>query len=78
MEQITQKVQTIFRSVMNDQHIVLNNELSATDVDAWDSMSHINLILMIEDEFSIRFSDEEVSGLENVGELLRAIKTKQA
>ena len=68
MEHITQKVQTIFRSVMNDQHIVLNNELSAKDVDAWDSMSHINLILMIEDEFSSRFSDEEVSGLENVGE----------
>jgi acyl carrier protein len=65
----------IFSDVF-DEDIQVNPELSAKDVDGWDSLSHIRLILTIEKAFKIKFSTSEIGKLENVGQLVTLIKAR--
>jgi acyl carrier protein len=65
----------IFEEVF-DEEIKLTPELSAKDVDGWDSLTHIRLILTIEKRFSIKFSTSEIGKLENVGDLVALIKER--
>jgi acyl carrier protein len=66
----------IFRDTLDEPDLVLTPELSARDVDTWDSLSHIRLIVAIEQEFRIKFGTREIDGLNNVGELASLIETK--
>lgn len=68
----------IFQDVFDRDDIALNPELSARDVDGWDSLSNIRLFVSIEQAFGIRFTSDEVTTLRNVGELVDAIKCKRA
>lgn len=66
----------IFRDTLDEPDLVLTPQLSARDVDTWDSLSHIRLIVAIEQEFRIKFGTREIDGLNNVGELAALIETK--
>lgn len=66
----------IFHTVFNQNDIVLREDLTSQDVLGWDSFNHINLIIQIEQVFSISFSTEEVNNFENVGELMHMISEK--
>jgi acyl carrier protein len=79
MNDVHTRLTAIFRDVFDDESLVLRDDLTAEDVENWDSLTHINLIVAIEKEFRIRFTTAEVSGLKNVGELeaLAAAKVKQ-
>ncbi|MFZ1084440.1 MAG: acyl carrier protein, partial [Terracidiphilus sp.] len=66
----------VFQDVFDDDSIQLTSELSAKDVDGWDSLAHIRLILTIEKTFKIKFSTSEIGKLENVGDLVAIIKAK--
>jgi acyl carrier protein len=70
------KLTEIFREVFDDESIVLRDGLAASDVEGWDSLSHINLIFAIEKAFKIRFTTAEVTNLKNVGELGALIQRK--
>ena len=50
--------------------------MTADDVDAWDSLSHINLMIAIELAFDIEFKQSEIQSFSNVGELIKGIKNK--
>jgi acyl carrier protein len=76
MNNLTEKLTDIFREVFDDDSIVLRNELTADDVENWDSLTHINLIVAIEKEFKVRFTTGEVSGLKNVGDLVSLVSRK--
>lgn len=54
--EILVKVQDIFRDVLDNEEIVLNNDTSADDIEEWDSLSHIQLIVAIEKHFKIKFT----------------------
>jgi acyl carrier protein len=69
MNDVHTRLTAIFRDVFDDESLVLRDDLTAEDVENWDSLTHINLIVAIEKEFRIRFTTAEVSGLKNVGEL---------
>lgn len=71
-------MQEVFRNVFDDDSIILNPEMTANDVDGWDSLSHINLILAIENKFNIRFSQRELLTFSKVGDLQTAIERKTA
>jgi acyl carrier protein len=62
--------------VFDNESITLTPDLTADDVDEWDSLSHINLMLAIELEFGIEFSQSEIQNFSNVGELIECVKTK--
>ncbi|HBI84686.1 MAG TPA: acyl carrier protein [Ruminococcus sp.] len=63
----------VFREVFDDDSIELSDDLTAADVDGWDSVEHFNLISEIESRFGMRFKMKEVSGMKNVGELAEIV-----
>ncbi len=75
---IHNRLTRVFQEVFEDSAIVLKPELTADDVDGWDSLSHVNLIIAIEIEFAIEFSQAEIRKFENVGNLIAAIEEKLA
>lgn len=74
---ILSKLEPIFRDVFDDEEIVLTPEVNAESIDEWDSLNHIRLIVEIERCFDMRFSADEISQLENVGEMATLIHTKE-
>jgi len=74
--EIYQKLTGIFRKVFDDDSIVVRPDLTADDVDEWDSLSHIRLVLTVEKAFNIKFSASEIGRLKNVGEFADLIKSK--
>ena len=73
---IQERLTKVFRTVFDNESITLTPDLTADDIDEWDSLSHINLMLAIELEFGIEFSQSEIQNFSNVGELLECVKTK--
>jgi acyl carrier protein len=67
---------SIFHDVFDDDTIVVSPELTAADVDEWDSLRHIRLIAAIERKFELSFSAAEVGRLKNVGQLVSLIEAK--
>lgn len=73
---IKHDLQEIFRDIFDDETINLTNELSSEDIEDWDSLSHIRLVVAIEKCFSVKFSFGEMKNLENVGEMIELIEYK--
>lgn len=70
------KLNEIFCEVFDDDELSITPEMTANDVDGWDSLSHVNLIVAIEGRFGIRFNQKELLSFKNVGDLLRSIDAK--
>ncbi len=66
----------IFRQVFDDPSIVIKRETTADDIDEWDSLSHINLVIAVETKFNIKFALGELQALKNVGEMIDLIEKK--
>jgi acyl carrier protein len=73
---VYEKLQRVFVDVFDDDSITVVPTLSAKDVDGWDSLTHIRLLLTIEKAFNIKFSTSEIGKLENVGDLVSLIATR--
>ena len=71
--QIYAQLQKTLEDVFDDDSITVTPTLSAKDVDGWDSLTHIRLILTVEKVFKIKFSTSEIGRLENVGDLVALI-----
>lgn len=68
----------IFREVFDDDSIIVTRQSTADDVDAWDSLSHMNMVMAVEVRFKIRFALGELPALKNVGDLVDLIAKKLA
>ena len=66
----------IFREVLDNEDIALHAETTADDIEEWDSLTHIQLIVAIEKHFKIRFTTAEITSFKNVGEMCEAISKK--
>jgi acyl carrier protein len=75
-QEILSKVNELFNDVLDDDSIILKNELTASDVDGWDSLTHIQLIVAIEKSFKIKFTSREILSWKNVGEMVDCIASK--
>ena len=75
-EYVYEKMNEIFRNVFDDDSISLHDETNAEDIDDWDSLEQINLIVAIENEFEMMFDMSEVADLANVGEMVDLILSK--
>ena len=76
MEVLLGRIQDVFQRVFDDDEITVSRQTTAKDIEAWDSLMHVNLMLAIEREFKTRFTSSEVAGLTNVGELADLLKSK--
>ena len=71
-----EKLSSIFKILFNRPDWELNDNLSAKDVSGWDSFNHVNLIINIEEEFGVQFTNDEVGGIQNVGSLKTLLASK--
>jgi acyl carrier protein len=62
--------------VFDDETLVARPEMTAHEVDRWDSLSHMDMILIVEEAFGIRFRTRELADLMNVGDLVRLIRIR--
>jgi len=74
--EIYEKLTETFHNVFDDDSIVLKPELAASDIDEWDSLAHVRLMLTIEKAFGVKFSAPEIGRLKNVGDLAALIQAK--
>jgi acyl carrier protein len=70
------EIQDIMRDVFDVDDLVISESTTAEDVEEWDSLSHIRLIVAIEREFGFKFKNSEIESLKNVGDLMTLIKSK--
>jgi acyl carrier protein len=75
-DRIYPQLTNIFHDVFDDDSMIVTPQLSAKDVDGWDSLTHIRLILTVEKVFKVKFTTSEIGKLENVGELVTLIKSR--
>lgn len=73
---IVEKLTSIFREIFNDNNIILSDDMTAADVDNWDSLTHMLMITKVEEEFGIKFKLKELNKLKMVGDLLSVIESK--
>jgi len=71
-----EKLNAVFCEVFDEEDLVITPEMTANDVEGWDSLSHVNLIVAIESKFGIRFGQKELLSLKQVGDLLNCIEKK--
>jgi acyl carrier protein len=76
INEIHEKLNSIFCKVFSNDQILITEDTRADDVDGWDSLAHIKIIIQIEKMFNIRLNAYEVSNLENVGQVIRLIEKK--
>ncbi len=74
--EVYSRLTKVFQDVFDDDELVVGPELTADDVEDWDSLKHIRLVLSVEQAFHIRFSAAEISSLNNVGEFATLIQSK--
>lgn len=80
MDSTLTELQDVFRQVFGDDSIVLQDSTTADEIDGWDSMMHINLIIAIEKRFKVKFAAAEIAALkaegQDVGALARLVERK--
>lgn len=75
-QEILDRLTPIFRDELDNEDIVLTEQTVADDIEEWDSLSHIQLIVAIEKAFGIRFTSSEIQSWNNVGEMMDTMLTK--
>lgn len=74
--EIIKRLTEVFQDVFDDDTLVITAETTADDIEDWDSIEHITLIGAVEDEFGMRFKMGEVSGMNDVGEMIDIIRSR--
>ena len=74
--EVLNKVQDIFRDVLDNEEIVLNMEMSASDIEEYDSLAHIQLVVAIEKAFGIKFTSSEIVEWKKIGDMVNCIASK--
>jgi acyl carrier protein len=74
--EILKKITAVFKDVLDNDDIVLDFETTANDVEDWDSLNHIQLVVGIEKLFKIRFGSQEIQGWNTVGNMVNSIYAK--
>lgn len=72
-DEVKNTVQDIFRDIFDDDELVITDETNAEDIEDWDSIEHISLVVAMEKEFSLKFDIKRVNALENVGGMIDLI-----
>jgi acyl carrier protein len=72
------QLEEVFRQVFDNENLTLVDEMTASDIEGWDSVAHINLMFGIEQAFGIRFKGNELAEMKNISELKQFLASKVA
>lgn len=75
---VCNKLTEIFRDIFLDDTLVATPEMTANNVERWDSLSHVDMMLIVESEFGIRIPTRVVTGMKNVGDLIAFVMSQKA
>ena len=70
------RLREVFVDVFQDDEITIGPETTTADIEEWDSLMHVTLMLSVEKAFKIRFGAADVVSLKNVGDLVQLIRSK--
>ncbi|MDE5493021.1 acyl carrier protein [Elizabethkingia meningoseptica] len=76
-EDLFKEIQEIFRDIFDDETLDITDSTNSSDIEEWDSLNHVSLIVAIEKEFEVKFSFEELATLKNVGTMVDLIMIKK-
>lgn len=74
--ELHQRLEKVFRQVFDNENLNLADDMMATDIEGWDSVSHINLMFGIEQAFGVRFNGNELADMKNIGDLKQFLVSK--
>jgi len=74
--EILEKVQDVFRDVFDDEELIIYEDTSSHDIEDWDSLTNVQLVVAIEHELGIRFTSAEIPSWSNVGDMMNSIEKK--
>jgi acyl carrier protein len=74
--EIYAKLTDVFRDVFDDDDIVAKPDTTAADIDGWDSLAHIRLVLTVEKAFGVKFAASDIASLKDVGEFVQLIGSR--
>jgi acyl carrier protein len=77
-QELHSRLQDIFRQVFDSEALEIRDETAASDIEGWDSLAQINIVVGAEDRFGVRFQTAEIRALKNVGDFKRLIAGKLA
>jgi acyl carrier protein len=77
-EEVLAQITVIFKDVLDDDSIVLKRETTAEDIEDWDSLTHIQLIVTIEKKFGFKFTTAEINSFKNVGEMVDSVLKRKS
>lgn len=66
----------MFVDILDNDLIVLSEETSADDIEEWDSLTHVQLVVAVEKHFKIRFTSREIQSWKNIGEMIQSVESK--
>ncbi len=76
MDVVLDKLAGVFRDVFDDDELVLSRQTTAADIEGWDSLMHVTLMVNVEKAFGMRFTSSQVAAMKNVGELVDLINKR--
>lgn len=75
-EEILSQLNKIFKEELDNEDIVLSYESNGDDIEEWDSLSHIHLVVAVEKHFKVKFTTVEIMSLKNIGDMCNSVKQK--
>jgi len=76
-DEVKAQLNTVFRDIFDDDDIEVSEATTAKDIDGWDSLTHVNLVVAVEKAFKVSFTTKEISNLANVGDFIALIVRKK-
>ena len=71
-----ESLQDIFRNIFDDDNLILTRETTANDIEKWDSLAQVNIIVACSTEFGVKFDLNDIVKLQNVGDIFDTIEGK--
>jgi acyl carrier protein len=77
MQKTIERLQGVFADVFEQPDLTIHERTSAKDIEAWDSLMHVTLMVSVESAFSVRFTSHQLAQIATVGDLVKAIEAAQ-